>query len=116
MNISFDDKLNEIPHFRIHPSYLPFVGEHYEDYRVLHIGDSHFVDQAPRATKYGVSYFEKWWADPSREIDELCPEWIDPRRVIAKYMNGYKGSYSIFTNFVKSFSKVVLRKEIPRES
>jgi hypothetical protein len=86
MNISFDDKLNEIPHFRIHPSYLPFVGEHYEDYRVLHIGESHFVDQAPGATKYGISYFEKWWADPCREIDELCPEWIDIRCVIAEYM------------------------------
>ena len=116
MNTSFDDELNKIHFFKVHPSYIPFIGDRYDDFRVLHIGESHFIEQTPVSTKYGISYFEKWWTDPCWEIKELCPEWIDTRCVISKYMRDCGGSYSIFINFVKSFSKVALHKEIPNIS
>ena len=115
MNTKYDDQLREIEVFRVHPSLLPFVGDSYETYRVLHIGESHYINQNSENEQYGIEFFnEHWWNNSCQEaIEKLdCKNWIDTRKVLDRYICGEKGSYTIFTNFIKSFSRVVLKKEI----
>ncbi len=109
----YDEKLREIEMFRLHPTLIPFVGNEYEKYRVLHIGESHYIDQTPDNTKYDIEYFKRWWTDPCNEVLEDSFGWADTRQVMSNYMEGRHGAYTIFTNFIKSFSKVVLDREIP---
>ena len=44
MNTQYDEKLKEIPIYKLHPSFLPYVGDDYEVYKVLHVGESHYID------------------------------------------------------------------------
>ncbi len=113
--MNYEEKLSNIEFYGIHPSYLPHVGNKYEEYKILHIAESHFINQSKGKEKYGIEYFSQhWWKESCSDIinDLDCKEWIDTRRVIEKYMSGRTGSYSIFNNMSKSFSKIVLEKEI----
>lgn len=114
MNTSYDLQLNELDIYKLHPTLLPFVGEHYETYRVLQIGESHYINQLPDTEKYNIEYFDKWWNESCQEVLDDSPGWADTRAVVTNYINEPRSgnSYTIFTNFIKSFSKVVLEKEI----
>ncbi len=115
----YEDKLMDIDFYKIHPSYLPFIGNRYEEYRILHIAESHFINQTKEKEEKGIDYFsEHWWDESCEDVIKglNCEEWINTRRVIEKYMSGIPGSYSIFVNMTKSFSKVVLDKEINKIS
>lgn len=115
MNTKYDDQLRKIEVFKVHSSLLPFIGDDYETYRILHIGESHYINQKSENEQYGIEFFsENWWNNSCQEaIKKLdCMDWINTRRVLDRYTCGAKGSYSIFTNFIKSFSRVVLKKEI----
>lgn len=117
--MGYDENLKTIDFYKIHPSYLPFVGEKYEEYRILHIADSHFLNQMEKTETVGIDYFfEHWWnescVDAIKQLD--CEGWIDTRKVIENYMSGITGSYSIFINMTKSFSKVILDREIKKIS
>lgn len=110
----YDDQLNNIDIYKLHPTFMPHIGTEYDEYRVLHIGESHYINQTPDTEKYDIKYFEKWWSESCDEVAEDSPEWFDTRCVVAeKYMRDvHSAAYTIFTNFVKSFSKVVLHEEI----
>ena len=112
--MNYDEKLKAIDLFKVHPTLLPFVGDEYDKYRILHIGESHYINQKYDSEKYGIEYFVKWWKNPCNEILDDSPGYVDTRYVLSNYMNGINGSYSIFINFTKSFSRVVLNKEISK--
>lgn len=112
MNTQFDLELQNIPIYSLHKNLLPFIGDAYEDYRLLHIGESHYINQSPDNEKYSAEYFMKWWTDSCQEIMDDSPGWVDTRQVMCNYMEGKYGAYSIFTNFIKSFSKIVLDNPI----
>lgn len=107
MNMIYDEALKEIKTFQIHPGFLPFVGEKYETYRVLHVGESHYIDNE----NYDIVYFEKWWDSSCNEVEQEFSGWFT-RPVINNYMNNAPGSYTIFNNFLKSFCKTVMNEEI----
>lgn len=112
MNTKYDLELQNIPVYSLHQSLLPFVGDLYEDYRLLHIGESHYINQTPDSEKYSIEYFKAWWIDSCQEAMDDSPGWVDTRQVMSNYMQEKYGAYSIFTNFIKSFSKTVLNKPI----
>ena len=97
---------------KLHPTFMPFVGDRFDQYKTLHIGESHYINQKPENEKYNIEFFYKWWLEPCEEVTTDSPGWADTRVVMSNYMNGKYGAYSILTNFIKSFSKVVLKKEI----
>ena len=69
MNKKYDDKLSGIEQFKLHPTFLPFVGDCYEEYRVLQIGESHYLNQDPDNEKYNLEYFlDRWWSSPCCEV------------------------------------------------
>ena len=109
----YDDELMQIDFFKLHPTFLPFIGDDYNEYRILHIGESHFLDQSYEDERFGIEYFQKWWTDPSEEVAKFCGDAFNTRGVLSHYASGGKDkSYTIYTNFIKSFSKVVLNNPI----
>jgi hypothetical protein len=112
MNTKYDARFNMDEQLRLHQTFLPFVGDMYDQYKVLHIGESHYIGQTPDNEKYSISYFEKWWESSCEDVINDYPGWADTRMVMSNYMQGKYGAYTIFTNFIKSFSRVVLKKEI----
>lgn len=67
VDTSYDKKLNAIPFFKIHPSFLPYVGVNYRDakLKILHIGNCHYIEPSQDPDfKYDFSFFkDKWFAE-----------------------------------------------------
>lgn len=84
VDTSYDKKLNAIPFFKIHPSFLPYVGVNYRDakLKILHIGNCHYIEPSQDPDfKYDFSFFkDKWFAE---EIPVL-PEAYDLDRQMSK--------------------------------
>lgn len=105
-------KLKKIDFFKddVHPEYLPFVGEDYAKYRILHIGESHYVSKDSNLT---LKDYEGWWeGKQSAELSELADGWYNTNNIVSWYMQGkrHKG-HGIFTNVLKSFCNVVVPSE-----
>ncbi|MBP3871788.1 MAG: hypothetical protein J6E46_12535 [Faecalicoccus sp.] len=112
MQTKYDEELKKIDIYAKHPGFLPYIGDKYDEYRILHVGESHYIEQNVDDEKYGIEYFQDWWTGGCSEIDQ-CFEGYFTRPVVEKYINSDgKGKFSIFNNFLKSFSRVVLNKEI----
>ena len=54
----YDDQLNHIDIYKLHPMLMPHIGTEYDKYRILHIGESHYINQTPDTEKYNIKYFE----------------------------------------------------------
>ena len=48
-NTEYESKLKEISFYKLHPEYIAFVGDKFEKYRILQVGESHFIPQIGRA-------------------------------------------------------------------
>ena len=60
MNKKYDAKFKEVPFYEIHPEYIPFVGNEYDTYRILLIGESHYIEQKnDENPKYDLDYFRE---------------------------------------------------------
>lgn len=53
-NVNYYDKLKNIEFFKIHPELIPYVGEKFDKYKILHVGESHYINQNENNEKYGV--------------------------------------------------------------
>lgn len=108
-----DKELGNIEFFKIHPNLLPFIGDRYDEYRILQVGESHYINQTPETEKFDIGCFERWWNESCDDLLIDSPGYVDTRGVLnSKYLKNKKGSYGIFTNAIKSFSKVVFNEEI----
>ncbi len=115
MNRNYDLQLNQIPFYQLHPELLPFIGDYYEKYKLLIIGESHYIGQTPENELYNIEYFMKNWWDP-QEPSPGYNQWIDwfnTRKVLCGYLSGQRSKgHLIFTNLVKAFSEKQLNKPI----
>lgn len=112
-----ENTLKDIHHYRVHPEYLPFIGKDYEKYRILLVGESHYVNQSAHSSTVTLTDFDSWWDEPCPKVSMGSEGWFNTRQVVENYKSGDKGGkYGIFTNIIKSFSKVVLGEEIHRIS
>lgn len=106
----YDEKLREIDFFKLHPSYLPFVGEQYDRYKILQISESHYSEGLDTA-KYGISYFSRWFDEPCPEVEtELLNNRLT-RRVCEGVCLG--NCFANFDNPLRSFMRVLLEMEDP---
>ena len=116
MNRNYDKKFTQTAFFNTHPEYLPFVGDRYEEHRILIVGESHYIGQTPETEKYGIGYFaEKWFTEPAEILTEPYAGWFNTRGVIEDYLSGSRSKgHLIFTNIIKSFSSAVLDEPVSR--
>ena len=107
----YDTALREIPFYRLHPEYMPYIGDRYAEYRILLIGESHYIGQKPGEIRYGLPYFrEHWWNGTHDALqNEPYARWYNTRAVIERYLSGSRTkSHVIFTNIADVFGKTVL--------
>ena len=79
---NYDAKLKEIEFYKnskIHQYMLPYVGFKYEEYRVLLVAESHYLENEEDRKK--VDNFEKWYGDKGN-ISLSCPKYIYTRGVV----------------------------------
>ena len=112
--MDYEQALSKVPFYVIHPSLKPFIGEKYEEYKILIVGESHYINQTPKTQKFTIDYFAtNWWEGSCSDLDAIYHGWYDTRSVVNDYLNGYRDhASSIFTNVVKPFSEVVLNQPI----
>ena len=106
------NKLKKIDFFKdgMHPEYMPFVGEDYAKYKILHVGESHYIAEDAKLT---LDDYKGWWeGKQSENLSKLADGWYNTDNIVNWYMQGerHKG-HGIFTNVLKSFCKVVVPNE-----
>lgn len=113
--MNYEKELSNIPFYKIHPEYKPFIGEKYDAFRILLIGESHFIGQTPDTERFPLSYFqENWWSGDCNELHKAYRDgYYVTRNVINNYKTGNRTkAHGIFTNSIKSFSDVVLGESV----
>ncbi len=111
----YDLELSKIPFYQIHPEYMPYIGERYDAYRILFVGESHYIGQDKNEPPvFTTAYFmAHWWNGTCSELHEKYRGWYNTRDVINYYLEGNRRKgHIIFTNIAKSFSAVVLNQPI----
>lgn len=110
--------LKAIPFYQVHPEYIPFIGNHYDRYRILQVGESHYIGQKAKGEKdkFPITYFKNWWNDHCDELYKWEDDnqengcwggWYDTRGVVKNFIaNRSTGGYNIFANMVRSFDVV----------
>jgi hypothetical protein len=125
MNDTIEKKLDAIAFYQRHPEYKPFIGEQFDKFRVLQVGESHYVNigQTPETENdFSLQYFaDNWW---NSHCDKLFnqpdgdPEtkywgsWYTTRDVIGRFLIHNQKNYSIFMNMIRVLNEVV--KELPK--
>ena len=83
----YDNKLLEINFYKnskTHRLMLPYIGSEYEKYKVLIVGESHYLLQDNDREK--VKDFKKWLTDKN-EIKLIKPKYINTRWVVKEHCN-----------------------------
>ena len=113
---SYDEKLkNEVPFYKAHEEYLPFIGKYYSEdspYKILQIGESHFLGYE-KGSKIKKTLFDGWWdGDLKEELKGMKDSWFTTRKVLENYINDNSTkSHGIFDNILKEFESVVLKSD-----
>lgn len=103
-------ELSEIEFFKLHPSYIPFVGDLYDEYKILQISESHYSDIMDTSV-YGIEYFSKWFDEECSEVESDILHKKLTRRVCEGVCEGI--CFANFDNPLRSFMKIVLDIEKP---
>jgi hypothetical protein len=113
-----EESLNAIEFYQHHPEYKPFVGNNFDKYRILQVGESHYIGQGAkdRMDEFPITYFDKWWEDPCVKLCEWPDpnpkegkwgDWYNTRGVVENFIaNRSTGGYNIFANMIRSFDCV----------
>ena len=83
----YDNKLLEIDFYKnseTHRYMLPYIGSEYEKYKVLIVGESHYLGEDDDREK--VKDFKKWLTDKN-EIKLIKSEYINTRCVVKEHCN-----------------------------
>ncbi len=93
--LPFDNALSLIEHFRLHPELLPFVGSHYEKYRILLVGESHYL---PENTAVKAASFAQWYETTTpAEFSTKDLAQMHTRNILQSYFDGnHQGGRSMF--------------------
>lgn len=127
MNQIIEKELANIPFYQLHPEYKPFIGDRFDTFRILHVGESHFIpQQADEPDVFSITYFQNWWGNACEELKNCelknCHNengykwggWYRTKSVIENYINGKRTrSHGIFTEMVKVFAEVCQNRIIP---
>ncbi len=120
MKLKYDEVLKQIDFYKIHPEYLPFIGLNFEKFRILQVGESHYIGQTPETEKFSIAYFaDHWWKERCTPVyctkhpgDVDWGSWYTTRDVIDRFFRNYQKNYSIFTNPLKVFYRVCLQDRV----
>lgn len=111
--------LDLISFYQQHPEYKAFIGDNFDKYRILQVGESHYIGQNDTHAPFDLKYFDKWWTDhcdtlykhPDGDPETKCwGSWYNTREVIGRFLKSNQKNYSIFMNMIRALNEV---KELP---
>lgn len=114
MKLTYDEALRQIDFYKTHPEYLPFIGNNFDEFRILQVGESHYIGQNDRYAPFGLEAFDKWWIDhcdkvynePDGDLETKCwGSWYNTREVIGRFLKNNQKNYSIFMNMIRALNK-----------
>lgn len=92
-NTEFDKQFEEIAHYQIHKEMLPFVGERFNETKILLVSESHYVPQGCKA--------------------EMNDAWYDNRNLLVHLKGNHHtrnvaigGNHPLFTSIVSATKEV----------
>lgn len=113
----YDNKLIEkIYHYQIHPEMLPYVGELYDDVKILLVGESHYL--CTEFSKYSDDNIfkkyvkERWYGEP---VPKGFPNehYFNTRRVVHNFLVERRSrAHSIFRNPAKGIIEALDLKDV----
>lgn len=124
MNQTYEKELEAIEFYQIHPEYKPFIGENYDEFKILQVGESHYIPQEKGEELVSIEYFKAhWWQENGcEELKTKCTAsseqkqwggWYNTEGVVLDYLSGERRrGHGIFTEMVKVFSKACLDEPI----
>ena len=112
MNEKIERALSEIPHYQIHPEMKPFVGEMYDAFRIVLVGESHYTDLGTNANdSEGVQKeIEQWYGTPVEELPRYQEflSWYTTRQILNNYLTHDRShAHTMFSNPAKVLKNVV---------
>lgn len=116
MNLKYDESLKQIEFYKIHPEYFPFIGDNFDEFRILQVGESHYIGQSDAYAPFGLEEFDKWWIDrcddiyehPDGDPETKCwGSWYNTREVMGRFLYKNQRNYSIFMNMIRAFDDTV---------
>ncbi len=120
MNGQYDKELKKIEFYKTHPEYLPFVGDLYDEFKILQVGESHYIGQTPETEEFSIQYFrEHWWNSKCHDVfehehpnDVNWGSWYTTGDVINRFFQHNQKNYSIFSKPLDVFRQVCQPKNL----
>lgn len=93
---------------------MPFIEDGYEKSKLLIVGESHYLGQTRKNRIYDLDYFRyNWWNGNCDKLNNDYEGYYNTRNVVSNYLNGERHrGHIIFTNIVKSYSRVILNEKV----
>lgn len=106
-----NDLLQQVGHFKLHKEYLPYIGPQYNEFRILLIGESHYLPRNDKGEPlYNEEQFACWYEKKTMEIlreDIDHANWFNTRHVVNNFLEHHRSrAYSIFSKPTKVFCEV----------
>ena len=109
----YDDKLMENDFLKRHYECLPYIGEKYEKYRLLIIGESHYAENDKNGNEYLSSIDNKTYYEKKFEEinvggfkEKEYEKWINTR-IVLNHRKDDKVNSGFFTNITSEIAKVI---------
>ncbi|MBN2852818.1 MAG: hypothetical protein JXQ23_08805 [Clostridia bacterium] len=105
------EELKKLEHFQYHPELIPFIGQEFSKYKILFIGESHYL---PKATKLNIGKFSDWYT--SKTSDDFSKDdksYFSTRNVVNNYISDDRSkAHTMFSRPAKVFCDLLSKKNI----
>lgn len=112
-NTSYDEDLLKIKNFKLHEELLPFIGCNYEKYRLLLVGESHYIKRENLSEDEIINIYKEWYNKPTNANEHALEykAWFTTRNIIKGFQRGYRSkAHTMFSNPGKAMVEVLGNK------
>ena len=82
-NTSFDAQLDNIKHFQLYPEMRPWIGDHYDEQKILIVAESHYMEEGST-----FHHDAKAWYQKRADVPEHLAGWMNTRGVVSYHCGG----------------------------
>lgn len=97
VDTKYDKDLLKITHYKAYPQMMPFIGEKYDEKKLLVIGESHYL---PECSEKSSDWYRHDW----NYLDEEEKGWINTSELIRN--TKYNKAHTIYKNIDLAFKEV----------
>lgn len=96
----YDHELFKIKHYSVHPEMKPFIGKHYDKFKLLLVGESHYIGEVIDLSQEEIN---EWYDNEALKLPKFKEYykkgWINTRDVLNNYLDLKRSkAHSMFKN------------------